>query len=350
MKVAVYEGKKSIRFEERPPLKAEPGEVIVKVKYCGICGTDVHAYLTEAGSFLPSGIVLGHESVGIIEEVGSGVEGWQVGDRVAVGPPGMCGECYYCKQGNASLCIHSFERTNGLAPGHDGSFAEYVKARYPKQQLFRLPDNVPFEDAVFLDTVAVSFRSLRKSKFKAGDNVVVTGAGSIGLSMLQLLRLGGANHITVIEPSAKKREMALEFGANVVLDPLEEEDNLQQKINHLYHGVGADVVFECSGNSGAVCTCVDVVKGGGQVMIVGTNEKELPIIGALVIIKELEIKGTLAYGEEEIRTVISLMEQGKINPKAMLSDVVSLDDFVVKGFERLIENRDLVKIAVAPNH
>jgi 2-desacetyl-2-hydroxyethyl bacteriochlorophyllide A dehydrogenase len=347
LKVAIYEGYKSIRFEDRPKLQAGPGEVVVKVKYCGICGTDLHAYLTD--DFLPPGLVLGHESVGVIEEIGSGVEGWNIGDRVAVGPPGLCGECYYCKQGKASLCLHTFERTNGLSLGHDGSFAEYVKACFPQNQLFKLPDTVPFEEAVFLDTVAVVFRSISESRFKVGDNVIVTGAGSIGLSAVQLLKHGGAKHITVIEPSVKKRELAIKFGADVALNPLEEGVSIDEIIKNQYDGIGADVVFECSGSPQAVRTCVNGVKGGGQIMIVGVTEKELPIIGALVIIKELEIKGTLAYGASEVRSVIALMEKGGIRARDMLSDIISLDDFVEKGFERLVASNDLVKIAVDPH-
>ena len=121
MKVAVYEGVRSIRLHERPDLKAAPGEVIIKIKYCGICGTDVHAYLEEG--LLEPGLVLGHENVGSIAEIGEGVEGWNIGERVVIAPPGLCGECFYCKHGHSAICQTGFFRTNGLGPGHDGGMA-----------------------------------------------------------------------------------------------------------------------------------------------------------------------------------------------------------------------------------
>ena len=244
MKVAVYEGVRSIRLQERPKPKAAPGEVIVKIKYCGICGTDVHAYLHEG--LLQPGLVLGHENVGTIEEIGEGVEGWKLGERVIAGPPGLCGECYYCKHGYPSLCETGFIRTNGLAPGHDGGMAEYMRVREPKTILYRIPDGVSFEDAVLLDTIAVGLHGILQSKFQPGDNVVVVGAGAIGLGTIQWLKLSGARHITVLQPSPKKRELALKFGADLALNPLEEGDALQEKIKDLYGGIGADIVFECA--------------------------------------------------------------------------------------------------------
>ena len=139
MKAAVYTAVKTIEFQDRPMLKAGPGEVVVKIKYCGICGTDVHIYFE---GILPPGIVLGHENVGTVAEVGEGVDGWKVGDRVIAGPPGPCGKCYYCLHGMPSICVYGFEQTNGLR--RDGGMAEYmlVKAKG------LLSDIIPLGDLV----------------------------------------------------------------------------------------------------------------------------------------------------------------------------------------------------------
>jgi L-iditol 2-dehydrogenase len=225
MKAAVYTGVKKIEFQDRPMLKAGPGEVVVKIKYCGICGTDVHIYFE---GILPPGIVLGHENVGTVAEVGKGVTGWKVGDRVIAGPPGPCGECYYCLHGQPSICVNGFEQTNGLR--QDGGMAEYMLVKDPKYMLTKIPDNVPFEDAVLMDCIATAYHGIMKSTFRMGDNVVVSGAASIGLSLIQLLNIGGAGHITVLQPSPMKREMALRLGGDVAFNPFEAGDKLRDKV------------------------------------------------------------------------------------------------------------------------
>lgn len=347
MKVAVYGGERSIRIEERPDPKAAPGEVIVRIKYCGICGTDVHAYLHES-PIPPRGLVLGHENVGTIAEIGQGVEGWEVGERVAVGPPGPCGECYYCRHGQSSVCVRAFERTIGLAPGCDGGMAEYVRVRYPQDMLHRIPDGVTFEDAVLIDTICVSLRGIRQSRFKLGDNVVVTGAGTIGLAAIQLLKIGGARHITVIQPSPQKRELALKYGADLAINPVEEGDGLQKKIMDLYGGIGADIVFECAGTPESFQSVFTFVKSCGQVLILGVTEKPTPIVEGQLVIRELETKATLAYGADEIRLCLDFLAQRRFNTNGMVSDIISLDDIVEKGFERLSSTKGMVKVVVAP--
>lgn len=346
MKVAVYEGVKSIRLQERPDLKAAPGEVIVKIRYCGICGTDLHAYLH--GGLLSPGLVLGHENVGTIAEIGKGVTGWKVGERVVAGPPGPCGECYYCRHGRSSICVHSFERTSGLAPGFDGGMAEYLRVRDPQNMLFRIPDNVSFEDAVLIDTIAVALRGIRDSHFRLGDNVVVIGAGAIGLSAVQFLKIGGARHITVLQPSEKKRELALRFGADVALNPLEKGAAVREKVIALYGGIGADVAFECAGTPQSFQAALEVIKSGGQVLVLGVSEKEAPVIEATLVSREIEIKATLAYSGEEVHMCLDFLAQRWFNTEGMLSDIISLDDIVEKGFERLATTKGLVKVAVAP--
>ena len=232
MKVAVYEGIRSIRLEDRPEPKAAPGEVIVKTKYCGICGTDLHRYLLGG----PTGLVLGHEVVGTVAEIGDGVKGWKGGERVAIGPPGPCGECYCCRAGRPNKCIYARERTVGLSLGNPGGMAEYVRVRNPKNMLYQLPDNVPFEDGVLVDTITVAIRGIRQSRFRLGDNAVVAGAGSIGHSLIEYLKIAGARHVTALEPSLAKRELALKFGADVALDPISEGAALQDKVLALYGG------------------------------------------------------------------------------------------------------------------
>jgi 2-desacetyl-2-hydroxyethyl bacteriochlorophyllide A dehydrogenase len=343
MKAAVYTGVKKIEFQDRPMLKAGPGEVVVKIKYCGICGTDVHIYFE---GILPPGIVLGHENVGTVAEVGEGVEGWEVGDRVIAGPPGPCGKCYYCLHGKPSICVYGFEQTNGLR--RDGGMAEYMLVKDPKYMLTQIPDHVPFEDAVLMDCIATAYRGIMQSTFRMGDNVVVSGAASIGLSLIQLLKIGGAGHITVLQPSPMKREMALKLGGDVAFNPFDEGDQLRDKVMALYDGIGADIAFECAGTHESFQTCLGLVKAGGQVLNLGVTEKPTTVVPAAMVLRELDIKSSLAYDYEDVRKCLNYLATGRFKVKGLLSDIIPLDDLVEKGFNRLVVDKNLIKVVVAP--
>ena len=343
MKAALYEAVKTIRLVDRPIPKAGPGEAVVQIKLCGICGTDVHIYFKGQ---VPPGIVLGHENVGVIAELGEGVEGFAVGDRVAAGPPGSCSRCYHCLHGRPSLCVNGFEQTNGLS--RDGGMAEYMLVKDARQMLYPIPDNVSFEDAVLFDSVSTAYRGITQSAFKMGDNVVLSGAGPIGLAAVQFLRTGGARHITMLEPSKEKRELARRYGADVVLDPVAEGAALRDRIMALYDGIGADLVVECAGVPQSFETCLTLARAAGQVLHLGAGGETVQVLPWLLTLRELDIKSTLAFGAEEARKVLDLMAAGRFVTEGMLSDVIPLADLVEKGLERLVADKALVKIALAP--
>ena len=343
MKAWLYEGKKSFRLIDRPQPEAGPGEVVVKIALCGICGTDIEMYFD---GILPPGITPGHENVGEIAEVGEGVEGFKTGDRVAVAaPPDSCGRCYQCLHGRPNLCAYGFESTPGLR--QDGGMAEYLLVGDPRQ-LHLLPDHLPFEDAVLMDSMAVALRGVLQSAFKIGDNVVVSGAGSIGLSAVQVLKLGGAKHVTALDVVPEKRELAGDYGADLVLDPTDEGDALAGRLAELYGGVGADLVFECAGAAKSLETCLGLAKRGGQVVILGHGPEPVPVAVSMMILQETSIVSSLAYTADEARLCIGYLADGRLRAKGMLSDVIPLEELVDKGFERLAADRSLVKVAVAP--
>lgn len=345
MKAAVYEGARNITLQEKPDLKAEAGEVIVKIKYCGICGTDVHIY-RGLMQVIPTGIILGHENVGIVTDVGKGITAWKVGERVLAGPPGQCGKCYYCRHGQTTLCIHGFEQTNGLM--RDGGMAEYMRVKDPDNMLYKIPDGVSFEDAALFDIVCVAMRGIRESRFRLGDNVVVAGAGAIGLSAIQLLRIGGARRIIVLQPSPKKREMALQFGADIAFNPVEEGEKLTEKVTSVFGGIGADVVFECAGTPDALQTVLPLARGGGQALILGVNGEPATIYEERLILQEIDMKFTLAYSADDVNIFLDLLMQKRFKTEGLVSDIISLDDIVEKGFKRLDTTKGLVKVLVAP--
>jgi len=343
VKAAVYVGDKTIRFEDRPLPKAGPGEAVVKIALCGICGTDLHIYFE---GMLPPGFVPGHENVGIIHEVGEGVEDFTVGDRVVAGPPGSCGRCYYCLHGRPSLCVDGFEQTNGLR--RDGGMAEYMLVRDARQMLYRIPDDVTFEDAVLTDTMATALRGLLQSAFRMGDNVVVSGAGPIGLSVIQFLKLGGARHVTALEIVPEKRRLAAELGADLVLDPEVEGDEIAARLVKLYGGVGPDLVVECAGKARSLELCLRLPRAGGQVLNLGAGGEPVTVVPAMLALREIGLVSSLAYSAEEAKLCLDYLASGRFRTTGLLSDIIPLADVVERGFKRLVADRSLVKVAVAP--
>ena len=348
MKAAVYKGPKNVVIEDRPRPTAAPGEVVVKVKYCGICGTDVHSYLHEGIIQAPT--VFGHEAVGVVAEVGDGVERWKAGDRVAIGPPGTCGECYNCRHGQPNLCEHAFSRTIGLSPATDGAYAEYVKVRYPRHMLLPIPEGVTFEDAVLFDVVGVSFHGIRKSRLRMGDNAVVIGTGPIGLATMLLLKMAGAMHITALVRSPKKAELSLKYGADLALEIGREGAGLAETIGKLYGGKGADVVYECVGEPDAVETSIAVAKSGGQVVILGVGGKPLvqSISSAQLVAREIDLLPCFVYDEDEIGMMFGMLANKKLKIAGMVTDIIGLEEVVPRGLERLANTRDQIKVLLAP--
>jgi (R,R)-butanediol dehydrogenase/meso-butanediol dehydrogenase/diacetyl reductase len=280
-------------------------------------------------------------------EVGQGVQDVKPGNRVVVKPIPQCKECYWCERGQYSLCHKAFERGFGIGPDNDGAFAEYLRVKYPKEMLFDLPPEVSLEEGALIEPLATSLHAIRMSRFKPGDCTVVLGAGMIGLGVLQFLKLGGAGSIVVLEISPEKSRLAMELGADVVLNPEPGLQGIMEKIMNLTNGVGADIVFECAGVPVSFQTCVNYVKGGGQVIVAGIVDQEVPVQPFFMTLKEAELKFILGY-YDEFTYVIEFLRKKKINTKALISDIVPLDDLEEKGFKRLIDSRDPVKILVKP--
>jgi 2-desacetyl-2-hydroxyethyl bacteriochlorophyllide A dehydrogenase len=345
VRVAVFTDLEKIESIEKQKPVIHPGEILVKVEYCGICGSDVHGYLN--GIMIPPGTVMGHECSGHVSEVGDAVNDFQSGDRVAVKPNPQCGECYWCQKGQYSICPEALKRGIGLTTDHDGAFAEYVRIQYPNEMLFKLPSNITSKDAALIEPLATCLHTVRMSRFGPGDSVVIIGAGMIGLGTLQFLKLEGVGHVTILETSPRKSQIALEIGADVVLNPLVEGENLKGKIFELTRGIGADVVFECAGVPLSFKRCTDYVKSGGQVIVVGINDKDVAFNNFQMVVREIEMKGVLGY-YDEFKDVIEYLDQGKIRTETLISDIIELNDLAEEGFKRLIASQDLVKILVRP--
>ncbi|AOY75853.1 2,3-butanediol dehydrogenase [Clostridium formicaceticum] len=350
MKAAVWYGKKDVRIMEVPePPAPGKGEVKIKVQWCGICGSDLHEYL--AGPiFIPTEphpltgdkapIILGHEFSGEIVEIGPEVEGFKVGDRVAPDACQVCHTCNPCKIGKYNVC----EKLAFTGLMTNGAFAEYVVV--PDYTLYKIPDDMTYETAALLEPISVGIHAVRQAPILQGENVVIFGAGTIGLATLQAVRAAGASKIYVVEVAKARKAYAKQMGATEVFDP--NEVDIKEKIKEVTKGVGTDVVFECIGSEKVTPLAVEVARTGGKIVVVGVYEKETSLNFNNIVFKDKHIVGSLAYaGDFEI--AIDLMNDGRIQADALITGKIKIDDLVEKGFDELVHRKEEnIKILVTP--
>lgn len=328
---------------EKP--KAGPGQVLVKVVYCGICGTDIHAYQTKGifqGELIP-----GHESVGIVEEVGEGVSCVKAGDRVAVGPPGDCGNCYSCNTGHPNTCVHAFPDTLGIGPGTQGAYAEYVLSRYPQNELFLIPEGMPMEQAVLFDLIGVGFHAVRRSELRLGDIAVVFGCGSVGLSVIQSAKLSGARRVIAFDMKAACLKRALAAGADAAYEPTEENIHMV-KDTYLSHQAGAHVCFEAAGNVNALYGCIELCMPNGQIMSIGSDSNPAQIRTAALGPMEYDLKFSFTYTKEEIHQLFEMICSGKFSTEVYTTYKAPLEKAEQMIIDQIQGKIDVARVLLAP--
>lgn len=350
MKVGVLYGKEDYRIEEREKPKAGPNQLVVKMNYVGICGSDVELY---KGSSLPHckyPMVLGHENVGTVVELGECVTRFEVGDRLLVGPGSSCEEmCPACKSGNPNLCQNFLKYCNGF--GLDGGYSEYLLVHdVANTMLVKVPDGLDLKDAVLFDVICVALHGIRMSKFRIGDNAVVSGTGPIGLAAIQFLKAAGASKIIVLGTTNAKFPLLRELGADYCINPKETEDLAGEIRKQLGSSVGADIVFECAGNNNSLSNCLNsCVKPGGQVLVLGTIQEPMDnIIPASFSTFEIDMQFSAVYIEDDIRMYLELLAAGRVRFPGMVTDVISLDDSLEKGLDRK-DRKGQIKILIDPS-
>ncbi len=348
MRAAVFYGAGDIRIEERPIPKAGPGQMVVKIDYCGVCGTDIEAYRHE---IVKPVIVLGHENVATVYEVGEGVTKFKVGDRVLCGPPSYCAEgCASCRSGRPNICSFGFPRTNGIG-GPDGGYAEYMLVGdVDHTMIIPVPEGVDPKDAVLFDVICVSLHGLRRSNFKFGDTVAVSGAGPIGLAAIQLVKAAGARRVVAIDISDEKFPLMKAYGADVCINAATSPDLAGAVREAVGNADGADVTLECSGSQASLVNCVmQVAKPGSQVVMVGIVAQPLDqLVLAPVIPQEIDFLSSFVYTPEEIEIYLDMLKAGKIHFPGMVTDVIRLEDCVEKGVARA-DRSGQIKILIDPS-
>ncbi len=351
MKAGVYYGKQDIRIKELPMPVAGPGQMVVKIDYVGICGTDVEIYKTgQHPPFAKIPLVLGHENCGTVYQVGEGVTRFKVGDRVLCGPPSHCAEdCTPCKEGKTNICLNGFPRTAGLGQ-YDGGYAEYMLVHdVAHTMIVPVPEGVDPKDAVLFDVICVSLHGIRTSNFKFGDNVVVSGTGPIGLSAIQILKAAGANKIIALGTTSSKEPIIKAYGADYFVNSKECPD-LAAEIKRIFGTeVGADVVYECAGNMTSMNNCVyQCVKPGGQVCVIGTIQEPMSnLIPGQFSIYEPNFQFSFTYTETDVKIYLDMVASGKLSFPGMVTGVVSLDECVEKVFAG--NRRGQLKVLIDPS-
>lgn len=351
MKAARFHARKDVRIEDIPEPDLRPGAVKIAVAWCGICGTDLHEFL-EGPIFIPppgrphpltgetAPVTLGHEFSGTVEELGEGVSGLSIGDRVVVEPYFVCDECGPCREGDYNLCTKM--GFIGLAGGGGGlSEKVVVDARW----VHPIGD-IPLDEAALIEPLAVAYHAVGRSGVEAGDVAVVGGAGPIGLLTAAVLKGLGVTTI-VTELSAARKEKAVSSGvADHLLDP--SSDDVKARVLELTGELGADAAFECAGVNAVLDTMLDVVKPAGVVVNVSIWGRPATVDMQKIVLKETDLRGTIAYCGDHA-AAIRLVQEGKVNLKPFITGRIPLGDLVDKGFDTLINHNDTaVKIIVHP--
>ncbi|MFP3152864.1 zinc-dependent alcohol dehydrogenase family protein [Lachnospiraceae bacterium ZAX-1] len=318
MKAAVYQGKHDLRVEEVPDKKIKENEVLIQVKYCGVCGTDIHIYNGEGGAAaVTPPLVPGHEFSGIVAQIGSAVTSVNVGDKVTGDPNDMCGECYFCKNGKQHFCTNSI----GTGTTVDGGFAEYVSMR--EKQVYKVPDDMSFIKAAMTEPMSCCLHGIDLCEIQTGDTVLVIGGGPIGMIMLQLAKNAGAAQVILSEPVLEKRELALKLGADKTINPLEED--IKAVLKECCSNV--DKVIECVGNVRAQAEAIQLAGKCATIMYFGLAApgETFPIQPDDIFKKELKITSSF-INPYTFERAIKVLNSGKIDVEEIITNIVPLDD------------------------
>ena len=341
MKTAVMLGIGEMGFEERDIPQVKDDEVLVKLEYVGICGSDLHYYETGAiGDYVVEPpFVLGHEPGGTVVEVGKNVTHLKAGDRVALEPGKTCGHCEFCKTGRYNLCP---DVVFFATPPVDGVFQEYVA--HEADLCFKLPDNVSTLEGALIEPLAVGFHAAIQGDAHLGQKAVVMGAGCIGLVSMMALKARGVSEVYVVDIMEKRLKKALELGADGVINGAEE--NVEEKICQITDGRGVDLVIETAGTEITTRQAISIAKKGSNIVLVGYSKSgEMTLPMSLVLDKELTFKTVFRY-RHIYPMAIEAVSQGKVNLKGIVTDIFDLDD-AQKAMDYSVNNKaDIVKAVI----
>ena len=343
MKALLLSEYKKLDLIEMPVPVIGPEDVLIQVKACGICGSDIHGYDGSTGRRIPP-LVMGHEASGEIAEVGKAVKGWSVGDRVTFDSTVSCGRCYFCQRGEINLCEN--RQVLGVSCNEfrrHGAFAEFVSV--PQNILYALPETFPFHYAAMIEAVSIAVHAVNLTPMQLGASALVVGSGMIGLLVVQTLRLAGCGLIIAVDLEDSKLELAKSLGADVGLNP--KSTDVVKAVQELTGGRGADVAIEVVGAAKTIDTAIHAVKKGGSVTLVGNITPKVEIPLQVVVSRQIRLQGSAA-SSGEFPQCIDLLARGAIKVDPIISALAPLEQGA-EWFQRLYANEPgLMKVVLQP--
>lgn len=339
MKCVSISGEKKLVLKDIDKPVSRDGSVVIEVKSCGICGSDIHYWVSGN----PVGLVMGHEFAGVVVDPGSRSDLKQ-GDRVTGLPISPCLKCDACLSGNYQYCPETWAHAVGLSLDNSGGYAEYTSCR--ADMVRKIPSNVSYDAACMVEPAAVSLHAINLANIKIGDKVLIIGAGIIGLMAAEFAKMNGASYVAMLETNKKRGRKAVSYGkVDEYFDAndIKTVSNLVTKV-----GGGFDKVIECCGVSGAVTEALMCVKPGGTIMLVGVSIENISIPSSLAVMKEINMQGAIAYTSKDFDDCLGLISSKKINVTKYIDDSIKLEG-AQEAFERLTNGKDsAVKIIFKP--
>ena len=343
MKALILKQYDLLEFEDVPDPDVGPDDVLIEVKACGICGSDVHGVDGSTGRRIPP-LIMGHEAAGVIARVGENVAGWQAGDRVTFDSTIYCGMCHFCRRGEINLCDN--RRVLGVSCDEyrqHGAFAQYVAV--PQHILYRLPEGLSFERAATVEPLSIAFHAVHRAPIRLNDTAVVVGTGMIGLLIVQTLRAAGCGRIIAVDLDQGRLDLARKLGADMALKS-DRVDVVAEVLDHT-DGRGADVAFEVVGLDPTLKLGIQCLRKGGALTLVGNLSPTTELLLQTVVTRELTLNGSCASCGE-YPACLGMMARGTIDMAPLISAVAPLAEGK-SWFDRLYRgDSELLKVMLTP--
>ena len=343
MKALVLKEYNHFSFEEVSLPDYGENDVLIKVKACAICGSDVHGMDGSTGRRIPP-VIMGHEASGIIEKVGALVKGYKPGDRVTFDSTIYCGECYFCKRGEVNLCDN--RKVLGVSCGDyrlHGAFAEYICV--PQHILYSLPDQVSFDQAAMVEPLSIAFHAVSRTVVPLNSTAVVVGSGMIGLLVIQLLKLAGCGHIIAVDTVDQKLDMAAGFGADSCINA--QNADVAAEVYRLTGNRGADIAFEVVGIAPTMQSALASLRKGGSLTLVGNLKAMVDFPLQSVVTRQISLFGSCA-SSGEYPDCLDLIASGKVDIDSFISATAPLSEGA-SWFKRLYDSEPgLMKVILNP--
>ena len=343
MKALVLTDYFKFEYQDVPAPVCEDDEVVVRVKACAICGSDVHGYDGQSGRRQPP-VIMGHEASGVISQVGKKVSAYKEGDRVTFDSTIYCGKCWYCRRGMVNLC--SDRKVLGVSCDTyrtPGAMAEYVAV--PERILYRLPDTVTYEQAAVVEPLSVAVHAVSISRLHLGNRAVIVGAGTIGLLLTQAVKAAGATELIVVDLDEDKLAVAKKLGATRIINSGKED--VASTVASLTDGEGADIAFEAVGITATLNTAIDSVRTGGSVVMVGNIAQKVDFPLQKCVTRQIDLQGSCASsGEYDV--CLDMIGHGMVDANSIISKAVPLKQGG-EWFDRLhAAEPGLIKVVLQP--